>query len=65
MSVQQAEHLLLYYFGIVKTVKDDLEVVQRAARLLHQILWFTIETSNTSGKLEFLYLPFNLKKQER
>ena len=38
---------------------------KRAANLLHRNLQFTIETPNTNGKLEFLYLQISLDKNRK
>ena len=47
--MQQAKLFLRYVDEIVRTVKGDFEKVLRAAKLVHPILQFTIETPNTNG----------------
>ena len=45
---------LRYIDDILRTVEGDYRKVLRAARLIHCILQFTLETPSISQKLEFL-----------
>ena len=63
-SVLQATFLHRYIDDILRTLKGDPEVL-RTANLLHQNLQFTIETTNTNGKLELLDLQISIDKNRK
>ena len=63
--MQQAKFLLHYVDDEVKTVKGEPHEKLRPANLLHPILQFTIETSNTSRNWQFWTYKIVLTKTEK